>query len=76
MVKKQMLFQNSLRRHAFLSGRAVMRAEMRLLMARIITRGGGGCNFYPGCGQLKRDAALSYTYSGRGLYLMGRTPWN
>jgi hypothetical protein len=46
MVKKQMLFQNSLRRHAFLSGRAVTRAEMRLLMARIITRGGGQRNFY------------------------------
>jgi hypothetical protein len=71
-----MLFQKSLRRHAFLSGRAVMRAEMRLLMARIIARGGGQRNFYPGWGQRKRDAALSYTYSGRALYLMGRISWN
>jgi hypothetical protein len=39
MVKK-MLFQKSLRRHAFLSGRAVMRAEMRLLMANYHARGG------------------------------------
>jgi hypothetical protein len=76
VVKKQMLFQKSLRRHAFLSGRAGMRAEMRLLMARIITRGGGQRNFYPGWGQRKSDPAMSYIRSRSGLYLMGRTPWN